>query len=83
MAIYAQVKSLLILFIIPVQLHYYFCEINGLYCLLIVGLHFSYISAVIILDFVKHFNFGRQIQAVNRSDFREGETDLSKSYTGR
>lgn len=67
MAIYTQVQSLLSLFIIPVQLCYYFCEINGLYCLLIVGLHFSYISAFIFLDLAKHLNSGKQIEAVNRS----------------
>ena len=66
MAIYTPVKSLLILFIILVQLCYCFCEINGLYCLLIVGLCFSCVSAFIIFNFAKHLNFGKQTQTVNR-----------------
>ena len=50
-----------------VQLCYCFCEINGLYCLLIVGLCFSCVSAFIIFNFAKHLNFGKQTQTVNRS----------------
>ena len=67
MAIYTPGKSLLIPFIILVQLCYCFWEINGLYCLLIVGLCFSCVSAFIIFNFAKHPNFGKQIQAVNSS----------------
>lgn len=35
--------------------------------LLIVGLCFSCVSAFVIFNFAKHLNFGKQIQAVNRS----------------